>query len=400
MPPRRGRRGRGPSRPLEVSGPTRGEDANRESSAARPGAAQEPPAWERAFARIADLVETQTRALEAHTRVLADQAREIQELRAAREAVPQVPLVADPPVVPDVPPVPVVVPAVRVQDPQEREVGLEAAARVQQSGLSAFLKLHPPEFQGQTEDPLAPERWLMEVDTIFSTMLCTDRQRVSLATFMLKGSAADWWATRSVDIPEGVEQLTWAGFRRYFLEEYFPFSTRQIVMQEFEQLTQGSMSVADYSTRFTRLSRFAPALVMDEETRCRRFELGLSSAIRVHVTSQAFMRYSDLVSRVKTIERDLEILVRARPPRSQDQGQRKKKRPRFDRSAAASPPADAVPVRGPAPIAAVPVQARRPETRRCYHCQRVGHILYNCPDAGRPRVMPPQQQPFQQQCQQ
>ncbi|KAK1272714.1 hypothetical protein QJS04_geneDACA021439 [Acorus gramineus] len=151
----------------------------------------------------------------------------------------------------------------------------------------------------------------MEVDTIFSTMLCTDRQRVSLATFMLKGSAADWWATRSVDIPEGLEQLTWAGFRRYFLEEYFPFSTRQIVMQEFEQLTQGTMSVADYSTRFTRLSRFAPALVMDEETRCRRFELGLSSAIRVHVTSQAFSRYSDLVSRAKTVERDVQGRVAA-----------------------------------------------------------------------------------------
>ncbi|KAK1274109.1 hypothetical protein QJS04_geneDACA010731 [Acorus gramineus] len=174
----------------------------------------------------------------------------------------------------------------------------------------------------------------MEVEVIFSTMLCTDRQRVSLATFMLKGSAADWWATRVVDIPEGVEQLLWAGFRRYFLEEYFPFSTRQIVMQEFERLTQGSMSVADYSTRFTRLSRFAPALVMDEEARCRRFELGLCSAIRVHVSSQAFSRFSDLVSRAKTVERDLGILVRVPTPSadqgpsgSRDQGQRKRKRP-------------------------------------------------------------------------
>ncbi|KAK1277876.1 hypothetical protein QJS04_geneDACA020415 [Acorus gramineus] len=174
-------------------------------------------------------------------------------------------------------------------------------------------------------------------------------------------------------------------------------------MREFEQLTQGSMSVADYSTRFTRLSRFAPALVMDEESRCRRFELGLSSAIRVHVTAHAFTRYSDLVSRAKTVERDLGIQVRAPTPSadqgpsgSRDQGQRKRKRPRFDQSAAASPPADAVPVWDPAPIAAVPIQSRQPEKRRCFHCQRIGHIRYNCPDAGRPRVMPQQPQFLQQ----
>ncbi|KAK1258074.1 hypothetical protein QJS04_geneDACA024437 [Acorus gramineus] len=175
-------------------------------------------------------------------------------------------------------------------------------------------------------------------------------------------------------------------------------------MREFEQLTQGSMSVADYSTRFTRLSRFAPALVMDEDTRCRRFELGLSSAIRVHVTSQAFSRFSDLVSRAKTVERDLGIIVTVLTPSadqspsgSQDQGQRKVKRPRFDQSAAASPPVDVVPVRGPAPIAAVPIQSMQPEKRRCFHCQRIGHIRYNCPDAGRPRVLPQQPQFLQQQ---
>ncbi|KAK1280905.1 hypothetical protein QJS04_geneDACA021270 [Acorus gramineus] len=174
-------------------------------------------------------------------------------------------------------------------------------------------------------------------------------------------------------------------------------------MREFEQLTQGSMSVADYSTRFTRLSRFAPALVMDEESRCRRFELGLSSAIRVHVTAHAFTRYSDLVSRAKTVERDLGIQVRAPTPSSdqgpsgsRDQGQRKRKRPRFDQSAAASPPADAVPGWDPAPIAAVPIQSMQPEKRRCFHCQRIGHIRYHCPDAGRPRV-PPQQPQFLQQ---
>ncbi|KAK1273868.1 hypothetical protein QJS04_geneDACA021905 [Acorus gramineus] len=180
---------------------------------------------------------------------------------------------------------------------------------------------------------------------------------------------------------------------------------RQIVMREFEQLTQGSMSVTDYSTRFTRLSRFAPALVMDEETRCRRFEMGLISTIRVHVSSQAFTRYSNLVSRAKTVEGDLGASmgvstpsVEQRPPRSPDQGQRKKKRPRFDQTAAAAIPADVVPVWDPAPIAAVPIQSRRPETRRCYHCQRIGHIMYNCPDAGRPRVLPPQQQqPYHQQ---
>ncbi|KAK1322103.1 hypothetical protein QJS10_CPA03g01313 [Acorus calamus] len=101
MPPRGLIRRRGRPRASVDSRPTGDEESTERSSAVGPGPAQEPPAWERAYARIADLLESQTRALEAQTRALAEQAREIQELRAAREAAPQVPLAADPPVVPE-----------------------------------------------------------------------------------------------------------------------------------------------------------------------------------------------------------------------------------------------------------------------------------------------------------
>ena len=54
------------------------------------------------------------------------------------------------------------------------------------------MKLNPPEFMGTT-DPLVVEKWLKKLDTIFEVMEVTKEQKLSLATFMLKGEARNWW---------------------------------------------------------------------------------------------------------------------------------------------------------------------------------------------------------------
>ena len=64
---------------------------------------------------------------------------------------------------------------------------------------------------------------------------------------------------------------------------YFPKSLRYAKAQEFVQLTQGSMTVAQYETHFEELSHFAPSLVTTEMERARRFEEGLRPNMKVGV---------------------------------------------------------------------------------------------------------------------
>ena len=77
-----------------------------------------------------------------------------------------------------------------------------------------------------------------------------------------------------------VETLTLRLFKDLFMENFFPNSLRQEMIQEFLQLKQGKMSVAQYANRFEALSRYASAIVANEGDKVRRFEWGLDTDIR------------------------------------------------------------------------------------------------------------------------
>ena len=55
-----------------------------------------------------------------------------------------------------------------------------------------FMKLNPPEFVGAT-NPIMAEEWLKKLGAIFEVMEVTEEQKLTLATFMLKGEARNWW---------------------------------------------------------------------------------------------------------------------------------------------------------------------------------------------------------------
>jgi hypothetical protein len=65
-----------------------------------------------------------------------------------------------------------------------------------------------------------------------------------------------------------------------FNKLFFLKAQRQLKAIEFQNLVQGAMMVEQYSARFLELSRFAPNLVPDEESKAERFENGLNSRIK------------------------------------------------------------------------------------------------------------------------
>ena len=74
---------------------------------------------------------------------------------------------------------------------------------------------------------------------------------IRLVAFQLEGEAQVWW--RWVRTSRDLETMTWAEFEELFMGKYFPEIAKA---QEFLELKQGAMSVIDYVTRFTELSRF------------------------------------------------------------------------------------------------------------------------------------------------
>ena len=53
-------------------------------------------------------------------------------------------------------------------------------------------------------------------------MDCSEAQMVRFGTHMLAGEADDWWVGIRPILEVGEEVITWAVFKREFLNRYFP----------------------------------------------------------------------------------------------------------------------------------------------------------------------------------
>ena len=64
--------------------------------------------------------------------------------------------------------------------------------------------------------------------------------------------------------------------------------------------------MAEYEKKYTKLSKYATAIVVDEIDRCKRFEEGLREEIRTLVTaSTEWTNFSKLVEAAMRVERSL-----------------------------------------------------------------------------------------------
>jgi hypothetical protein len=73
----------------------------------------------------------------------------------------------------------------------------------------------------------------------------------------LVGPAADWWDAY-VEAHEEPETNNWQEFKNYLRSHHVLLGVMKLKKKEFGDLKQGSMTVSEYVTRFTQLSRYAP----------------------------------------------------------------------------------------------------------------------------------------------
>jgi len=97
------------------------------------------------------------------------------------------------------------------------------------------------------------------VEKIFITVEVAKDKKVNIRTFYLTEEVDFWWKTNK-------DRLLWS---------YFP---RSRFLEELKM--SGSMTVMQYASKFTELSRFVPEFMLPERLKMRRFEEGLGFYIR------------------------------------------------------------------------------------------------------------------------
>ncbi|XP_022849894.1 uncharacterized protein LOC111371986 [Olea europaea var. sylvestris] len=144
------------------------------------------------------------------------------------------------------------------------------------------------------------------LESIFDVMDCSEEKKLCLATFLLKGVAADWWVAFQSRYREA-SNITWAIFRDAFFETYYPLSYKNTKQNEFLRLTQGSMTVSEYHTKFVELSKYALVLVNEENDKRKRFEENLRLDIRAMVTGHGHAIFGPLVEAALRVEAALQV---------------------------------------------------------------------------------------------
>ena len=120
---------------------------------------------------------------------------------------------------------------------QMEQMAQMLAAALQQPRESGILieltcKLGTKPYNG-SGDPDRVLSWIEANEEIFQMMGCTEEQRVSYSSFLLKDYAKDWWNAHQRAHPEGV---IWAEFKREFIERLFPKSYKDAKVEEFYRL--------------------------------------------------------------------------------------------------------------------------------------------------------------------
>ncbi|XP_028053743.1 uncharacterized protein LOC114258084 [Camellia sinensis] len=251
--------------------------------------------------------------------------------------------------------------------------------REESTTIKQFQDLKPTTFIGGP-NPLVAEAWVRDMEKIFRTLPYTERQKVTFTTFTFKDDAQEWWLLTL----EKEDIVTWAS--------------------EFIHLRQGSMTVAEFESKFTQLARFATYVIPIEARKARKFETGLDPEIKDWLEVLKLPTYAAVVDRAYIAEKGIKGLC------SGETSQRKRFWERDNRRPSVAPPkrvntgttsstnssnqGPTNPRGGTIPACTTCGKTHwgqcRRDTGACFRCGQVGHLLRDCPKLASPTIGPPE----------
>jgi hypothetical protein len=131
------------------------------------------------------------------------------------------------------------------------------------------------------------------------------------AAHQLVGPTVDWWDVY-VEAHEEPETINSQEFRNNFMTHHVPFGRMKLKNKEFQDLKQGSMSVNEYVTQFTKLSRYAPDNVDTDEKKHDWFLNRLNDGLTYALEARDFINFQYMVDKALVHENRRGIIERKR----------------------------------------------------------------------------------------
>jgi hypothetical protein len=166
--------------------------------------------------------------------------------------------------------------------------------------LGDFQCTTPPTFSHVVE-LMDADDWLKSIEKKLLVVQCNNREKVLLASHQLSDPAANWWDAY-VEAHEEPKSINWLEFRAAFCAHHVPEGVIKLKKKEFHDLKQESMSVNDYVTKFTQLSRYAPHEVDTDEEKQECFLNGLNDGLAYALEARDFKNFQGMVNKALELE--------------------------------------------------------------------------------------------------
>ncbi|XP_028074361.1 uncharacterized protein LOC114276747 [Camellia sinensis] len=193
--------------------------------------------------------------------------------------------------------------------------------------IKQFQDLKPTTFIG-SPDPMVADAWVKDMEKIFHALPCTEREKVTFATFTFKDNAQEWWLLTL----EKEEIVTWAKFLEIFYAKYFPDLLWEQKASKFIHLKQETMTVTEYESKFTQFAQFATYVIPTKARKVRKFEAGLDAEIKDSLEILKLPTYTEVVDRAYITEKEIKA------SRSLEPSQKKRFWKRDNRRSSVAPP--------------------------------------------------------------
>jgi hypothetical protein len=105
-----------------------------------------------------------------------------------------------------------------------------------------------------------------------------------------------------VEAHEKPEGISWLKCRAAFHAHHVPQGVIKLKKKEFQDLKQGSISVNEYVTKFTQLSRYAPHDVDTDEKKQECFLNGLNDGLAYALEARDFENFQGMVNKALVLE--------------------------------------------------------------------------------------------------
>jgi hypothetical protein len=142
--------------------------------------------------------------------------------------------------------------------------------------------------------------WLETIEKKLQVVQCNNREMALFASHHLEGPASDWWDAY-VDSHEELASINWQEFRTAFCLHHVPQGIIKM-KKVFQDLKQGSMSVSEYVTHFTQLSRYTPGDVDTDDKKQDCFKNGLNDELAYALEARDFENFYGMVNKALELE--------------------------------------------------------------------------------------------------